>query len=100
MEVGLRRARAKQEGEVPADPVAEWRKADEAVFSKIRAMLGLDEVEWFAVAAPTPPEVVLFFDAMGIEIAELWGLSETCAGDDQPAGREPDRHGRQAPARH
>jgi long-subunit acyl-CoA synthetase (AMP-forming) len=30
-------------------------------------------------AAPTPPEVVLFFDAMGIEIAELWGLSETCA---------------------
>jgi long-subunit acyl-CoA synthetase (AMP-forming) len=80
MEVGLRRARAKQEGEVPADLDAEWRKADEAVFSKIRAMLGLDEVEWFAVgAAPTPPEVVLFFDAMGIEIAELWGLSETCA---------------------
>jgi long-chain acyl-CoA synthetase len=80
MEIGLRRARAKQEGDVPADLEAEWRKADEQVFSKIRAMLGLDETEWFAVgAAPTPPEVVLFFDAMGIEIAELWGLSETSA---------------------
>ena len=80
MEIGLRRARAKQEGEVPAELEAEWRKADELVFSKVRAMLGLDEAEWFGVgAAPTPPEVILFFDAMGIEIAELWGLSETCA---------------------
>jgi long-chain acyl-CoA synthetase len=80
MDVGLRRARANQEGEVPEELEAEWRRADELVFSKIRAMLGLDEAEWFGVgAAPTPPEVVLFFDAMGIEIAELWGLSETCA---------------------
>jgi long-chain acyl-CoA synthetase len=80
MEIGLRRARAKQEGPVPEELEAEWRKADELVFSKIRAMLGLDEAEWFGVgAAPTPPEVILFFDAMGIEIAELWGLSETCA---------------------
>jgi len=80
MEIGLRRARAKQEGDVPDELEAEWRKADELVFSKIRAMLGLDEAEWFGVgAAPTPPEVILFFDAMGIEIAELWGLSETCA---------------------
>ncbi|MFL5867968.1 MAG: AMP-dependent synthetase/ligase, partial [Thermoleophilaceae bacterium] len=80
MEIGLRRARAKQEGDVPAELEAEWRKADELVFSKVRAMLGLDEAEWFGVgAAPTPPEVILFFDAMGIEIAELWGLSETCA---------------------
>jgi long-chain acyl-CoA synthetase len=80
MEIGLRRARAKQEGEVPEELEAEWRKADELVFSRIRAMLGLDEAEWFGVgAAPTPPEVILFFDAMDIEIAELWGLSETCA---------------------
>jgi long-chain acyl-CoA synthetase len=79
-EVGMRRARAKQEGEVPEELDAEWQKADELVFAGIRAMLGLDETQWFAVgAAPTPPEVVLFFDAMGIEIAEVWGLSETCA---------------------
>ena len=80
MDIGLQRANAKQAGEVPAELEAEWEKADAMVYSKIRAQLGLDETEWFAVgAAPTPPEVILFFDAMGIEIAELWGMSETCA---------------------
>ncbi len=29
-------------------------------------------------AAPTPVEVLEFFHALGIEIAELWGMSETC----------------------
>ena len=101
MEVGLRRARAKQQGAVPAELDEEWRKADELVFSRIRQALGLDEVELFAVgAAPTPPEVIEFFDAIGIEIAELWGLSETtCLRDDQPSGRDPHRHGRQAARR-
>lgn len=80
LDVGLERARAKQQGPVPAGLETEWRKADELVFAGIRASLGLDQVELFAVgAAPTPPEVVLFFDAIGIEIAELWGLSETTA---------------------
>ncbi len=87
MEVGLRRARAKQEGAVPAELDEAWRKADQLVFSRIRQALGLDEVELFAVgAAPTPPEVIEFFDAMGIEISELWGLSETtsCATINPP----------------
>jgi long-subunit acyl-CoA synthetase (AMP-forming) len=80
LDVGLRRARAKQEGAVPEELQAEWRKADELVYSKLRQALGLDEVELFAVgAAPTPPEVIEFFDGIGIEIAELWGLSETTA---------------------
>ena len=87
LEVGLRRARAKQAGIVPDDVEDEWRKADELVLRRIRAALGLDEVELFAVgAAPTPPEVIEFFDALGIEIAELWGLSETtsCATINPP----------------
>ncbi len=87
LEVGLKRAKAKQEGRVPEALEAEWHKADEAVFAGIRSSLGLDEVELFAVgAAPTPPEVILFFDALGIEIAELWGLSETtsCATINPP----------------
>jgi long-chain acyl-CoA synthetase len=80
MEIGRRYVAAYMEGEIPGGLQAEWDKADELVFSGIRAMLGLDEVEWFAVgAAPTPPEVLEFFLAMGIEICELWGMSETCA---------------------
>jgi long-subunit acyl-CoA synthetase (AMP-forming) len=80
MEVGRRRVAAYMAGDIPADLQAEWDKADGLVFSKIRETLGIDQVEWFIVgAAPTPPEVLEFFLAMGIEICELWGMSETTA---------------------
>ena len=56
------------------DPAALPEEARAAV----RANLGLDECEWFGVgAAPTPPEVLHYFAALGIEICELWGMSET-----------------------
>ena len=56
-----------------------WPSADEELFSKLRAMLGLDQVVAVNVgAAPTPVEVLEFFHAIGIELAELWGMSETC----------------------
>ncbi|MFI5123375.1 MAG: AMP-dependent synthetase/ligase, partial [Vicinamibacteria bacterium] len=80
IEVGRRRADAYMDGGVPDDLQAEWDRADELVLSKIRAMLGLDEVESFVVgAAPTPPEVLKFFLGLGIEICETWGMSETSA---------------------
>jgi long-subunit acyl-CoA synthetase (AMP-forming) len=49
------------------------------MFAGLRAMLGLDEILAVHVgAAPTPREVLVFFHAIGIELAELWGMSETC----------------------
>jgi long-chain acyl-CoA synthetase len=69
--VGLRHARGEDVGE-------EFEKADALVLSKIRERLGLDQVESVNVgAAPTPPEVIEFFHAIGIPLAELWGMSET-----------------------
>ncbi len=45
----------------------------------MRERLGFDAVESVNVgAAPTPPEVIKFFHAIGIPLAELWGMSETC----------------------
>jgi long-subunit acyl-CoA synthetase (AMP-forming) len=80
IELGRRRARAQMDGGVPDELQAEWERADEQVLSRIRAMLGLDQVESFVVgAAPTPPEVLEFFLALGIEIRETWGMSETTA---------------------
>jgi len=80
IELGRRRARALMDGGAPAELEAEWKRADERVLSTIRAMLGLDQVESFVVgAAPTPPEVLEFFLALGIEIRETWGMSETTA---------------------
>ncbi|MEA2406059.1 MAG: hypothetical protein QOE69_178 [Thermoleophilaceae bacterium] len=72
LDVGLRRVRGE---DVPEE---EFAKADELVLSKIRARLGLDAVESVNVgAAPTPREVIEFFHAIGVPLAELWGMSET-----------------------
>ena len=69
----------KQRGEpVPADLEERVAKADAEIFSGLRGMLGLDQARWVGVgAAPTPREVLEFFHALGIEIAEIWGMSET-----------------------
>jgi long-subunit acyl-CoA synthetase (AMP-forming) len=80
IDVGLRKVRAEQAGEeVSAELAQEYAKADGLVLSKIRSALGLDELMSLNVgAAPTPREVLEFFHALGIELAEIWGMSETC----------------------
>ena len=58
--------------------MAEYEKADALVHSKLREQLGLDQLEAVYVgAAPTPISVLEFFHAIGIPVAELWGLSES-----------------------
>jgi len=76
----LQKVRLEQAGEkVPEALAAAVAKADEAMFSNLRAALGLDQVLAVNVgAAPTPLEVLEFFHAIGIPIGELWGMSETC----------------------
>jgi long-chain acyl-CoA synthetase len=79
LDVGLRKVALEQAGEpVPDELRAEYAKADELVLSKVRQKLGLDQVESVNVgAAPTPREVIEFFHAIGVPLAELWGMSET-----------------------
>ena len=77
------------EGRGGEDVGDDYDKADELVLSKIRARLGLDQVESVNVgAAPTPPEVIEFFHAIGVPLAELWGMSETSGyGACNPPGK-------------
>jgi long-chain acyl-CoA synthetase len=79
LDVGLRKVRLEQAGEpVPEDVRREYAQADELVLSKLRERLGLDRIESINVgAAPTPREVIEFYHAIGIPLAELWGMSET-----------------------
>jgi long-chain acyl-CoA synthetase len=76
----LELVRLRQSGQpVPEELERRVAEADEKYFSGIRAMLGLDQVSGVNVgAAPTPVEVLEFFHSLGIELAELWGMSETC----------------------
>jgi len=79
IESAREKVRLEQAGDPVPDELAEKvAKADEEMFGKLRAQLGLDEVLTVNVgAAPTPPEVLEFFHAIGIELGEIWGMSET-----------------------
>ena len=74
------RVRLIQRGEpVPDELEAAVARAEEQLFTPMRTMLGLDQLTAVnAGAAPTPVEVIEFFHAIGVELAELWGMSETC----------------------
>jgi long-chain acyl-CoA synthetase len=54
----------------------------------VRARLGLDRVEHLGGgAAPMPIDVLRYFDALGLPIAEAWGMSELAgAGTANPPG--------------
>jgi long-subunit acyl-CoA synthetase (AMP-forming) len=86
----IRKVRLEQAGEeVPAELAEQVQRADDEIFAGLRTMLGLDQVEAINVgAAPTPVEVLEFFHAIGLPLAELWGMSETCgAGAVNPPGK-------------
>jgi long-subunit acyl-CoA synthetase (AMP-forming) len=87
IDAGVRKVRLEQAGEPVPDELAEQvAKADAEIFAGLRETLGLDQVEAINVgAAPTPVEVLEFFHAIGLPLAELWGMSETCgAGSVNP----------------
>jgi long-subunit acyl-CoA synthetase (AMP-forming) len=89
LDTGMRRVSAERAGApLPAGLAEESRKADELVLSKLRERIGLDQALAVNVgAAPTPRQVIEFFHAIGVELAELWGMSETsAAGTCNPPG--------------
>jgi long-chain acyl-CoA synthetase len=90
LDAALRKVRLEQAGEpVPEELEQAVARADEQLFFGLRHQLGLDEIISVNVgAAPTPRNVLEFFHAIGIPLAELWGMSETCgAGAVNPPGR-------------
>ncbi len=89
-DAAVRKVRLEQAGEpVPAELAEQVAKADAEIFAGLRTMLGLDQVEAINVgAAPTPIGVLEFFHAIGLPLAELWGMSESCgAGSVNPPAK-------------
>ena len=87
LETGLRRTRLLQAGKPVDDELAAaYATADAGVLSALRSRLGLDQVRWAVTgAAPTPPATLEFFAALGVPIAEGWGMSElSCFGAVSP----------------
>src|SRR4051794_26911389 len=87
---GARAIELRQAGQpVPAELQQVLDVAEPKLFAPLRAAIGLDEAKLVNVgAAPTPREVLVFFHSIGIPLAEIWGMSETCgAGAANPAER-------------
>jgi long-subunit acyl-CoA synthetase (AMP-forming) len=95
IDCGLRRVRAEQaelNGTGPgpdAELLTECSRADELVLSPLRQRLGLDRARWLVSgAAPIANDLLEYFDALGLPILELWGMSEiSCCGTINVPGR-------------
>jgi len=75
---GIEVARLRNAGEpIPDDLAARHAALDQAVLSKLREKLGLDQAEWILVgAAPLSRDVQEFLLGIGLPVSELYGMSE------------------------
>jgi long-chain acyl-CoA synthetase len=77
LETGLARVRAEQSGaRLDHESAAQAAEANDRL-QVVREHLGLDQAEWVTVAAaPSSYSVLEFHHAIGLNLAELWGMSE------------------------
>ncbi|GAA2674903.1 AMP-dependent synthetase/ligase [Actinoplanes palleronii] len=63
---------------VPPELAVRLDVVDTRVLRPLRARLGLDNVLWpGSGAAPIPVEVLLYLAGIGIDVLEVWGMTET-----------------------
>jgi long-chain acyl-CoA synthetase len=81
LEIGRRYIESRQFGQTtPPELQAQYDAVDGLVLGPMRALLGLDRLKWAcSAAAPMPPEVGAFFAGLGIQILDVYGMTETTA---------------------
>jgi long-chain acyl-CoA synthetase len=67
--------------ELPADVAEQWAFVEDVAFRPLRAMVGLDQCRIaFSGAAPIPAEVIDFLRDLGLDMSEVYGMSENTGG--------------------
>jgi len=79
IDLGVAGVRAEQSGtELSTEQRERLAALDESVFAPLRAAIGMDRLGTAIVgAAPSAPEMLEFFYAIGIPALECWGMSES-----------------------
>jgi long-chain acyl-CoA synthetase len=63
---------------VPDELAIRVARADESVLRPMRAILGLHNMQWAGSgAAPIPVAVLRFLAGLGLDVLEVWGMTET-----------------------
>lgn len=79
IDVGHQVSELRSAGATPGPVLAaKHRLADRLVHSKVRDLFGGRLELTVTAAAPIPREVLEFFDACGITLLEVWGMTELC----------------------
>jgi long-chain acyl-CoA synthetase len=78
IQLGLKRVEARQAGtSLPDDLEQKYQDADAKLFALARGALGLDQHKALVSgAAPINPDVLKFFHAIGLPVAEVYGQTE------------------------
>jgi long-chain acyl-CoA synthetase len=78
VQIGMRVRALQTRGEPVPDKLREpFERADERVFSKVRALFGGNLREALSGGGPIAPEILEFFYAAGVPVMEGYGMSET-----------------------
>ena len=81
--------RAERAGTVTQEQLDTWAFLDAVAFSQVRALIGLDEVVTAITgAAPIPATILEWFEAIGVPLSEIYGMSESSG----PMTWSPDRN--------
>jgi long-chain acyl-CoA synthetase len=60
---------------------AMWERLQEGGLRQVRELIGLDQAEYAITgAAPIPVEVIEWFNAIGVPLSEVYGMSENTGG--------------------
>ena len=79
--IGKRYRKVEAQGKKPGFLLTkQFKFADKAVFSKIRAIFGGNLRVAISGAAPIDPEILRFYEAAGVPLFEAWGMTETSTG--------------------
>jgi long-chain acyl-CoA synthetase len=69
---------AELDGTVTQEQRDTWAFLDAVAFSAVRGLVGLDALQCaVSGAAPIPPSVLAWFEAIGVPLSEIYGMSES-----------------------